>query len=251
MPSIPALPAAAPSFAERLSVDDRPRTAPSHVAVQQKTMDLAAAAHSQPQSPYTAAHYAASASEHDDVDSPLERPLAPPLPLVLRPPLRKKKSFSRVSSWLFHPDGSSPQTETSSPTMVFTTSPRPVKASDGFYQCVAPPEGLPRTSMETSSSVYTWETGAADDDEDDSDGEEDDEAKTVPTTTAAWSPEQTPKQGSSRHTTPVIGAGSLAGSGFETETMMGAGAGAGAGGLGVVNVVNTNGHRPLSVGVAF
>lgn len=128
--------------------------------------------------------------------------------------------------------------------MVFTTSPRPVKASDGFYQCVAPPEGLPRTSMETSSSVYTWETGA---DEDDSDGEED-EAKTVPTTTAAWSPEQTPKQGSSRHTTPVIGAGSLAGSGFETETMT---MGGGAGGLGVVNVVNTNGHRPLSVGVAF
>jgi hypothetical protein len=247
MPSIPAMPAAAPSFAERLSVDDRPRTAPSNMrssmTVQEKTLELTAAAQSQPSpTAFTSTRYdnttnnnnLSSPSEQSDSDS-MERPLAPPLPLVLRPPLRKKKSFSRVSNWLFQPEGNPHADESpdSSPTMTFptttaTTSPRPVKESDGFYQCVAPPEGLPRTSMETSSSVYTWETNGDDDDEE--------EAKTVPTTTAAWSPEQTPKQGSnsSRHTTPVIGSGALKGFGE------------GVGGLQVVDA-----PRPLSVGVAF
>jgi hypothetical protein len=252
MPSIPALPAEAPSFAERLSVDDRPRTAPSNMrssmTVQEKTLELTAAAQFQ-SSPtaFTSPRYddnnnktnTNSPSEQSDSES-IERPLAPPLPLVLRPPLRKKKSFSRVSNWLFQPEGNphadDENSTDSSPTMTFpttttTTSPRPVKESDGFYQCVAPPEGLPRTSMETSSSVYTWETNG---DEEEDDDEE--EAKTVPTTAAAWSPEQTPKQGSnsSRHTTPVIGAGALKGFGE--------------GGL---QVVGMDAPRPLSVGVAF
>ncbi|KAK4157307.1 hypothetical protein C8A00DRAFT_11832 [Chaetomidium leptoderma] len=258
MPSIPALPAAAPSFAERLSVDDRPRTAPSHMnsmTVQERTLELAAAAQSQPQTPYNGSpHDSSSASENDDR---LGRPLAPPLPLVLRPPLRKKKSFSRVSNWLFNPDEIPPQGQgqiqgesaDSSPTMVLTTSPRPVKESDGFYQCVAPPEGLPRTSMETSSSVYTWVTGDDDDEDEDNDvsSEEEGGAKTVPTT-MAWSPEQTPKQGSSRHTTPVLGGG-VAAKGGEFEKEMGGGGGVGAG-LGVVGA-DLDGHRPLSVGVAF
>ncbi|KAK4041937.1 hypothetical protein C8A01DRAFT_14417 [Parachaetomium inaequale] len=247
MPSIPALPAAAPSFAERLSVDDRPRTAPSHMAsmtVHEKTLELTVAAQSQPsQTPYTRSPYDSSSNKSADR---LDRPLAPPLPLVLRPPLRKKKSFSRVSNWLFNPDevDQSPSAATtSSPTMTFattaTTSPRPVKESDGFYQCVAPPEGLPRTSMETSSSVYTWETGG-EDDESASEGE----AKTVPTTTAWGSPDQTPKQGSStRHTTPVIGFNRAE---FEKET-----GGGGEGGEGGLGVVDPNAHRPLSVGVAF
>ncbi|KAK3905549.1 hypothetical protein C8A05DRAFT_12647 [Staphylotrichum tortipilum] len=233
MPSIPALPAAAPSFAERLSVDDHTRTAsaspssPSHMSVQEKTLSLAAAAaaHSRPHTPPSATSPTADS---------FDRPLAPPLPLVLRPPLRKKKSFSRVSSWLFHPDEQQHQhhfptnsmASPSSPVPLATTNtPRPIKESDGFYQCVAPPEGLPRTSMETSSSVYTWGTGEGDDDE------EDGESKTVPTT-AAWSPEQTPKMGS-RHTSPVVGAGK---EGFEKEVGV-------TGGVGL--------YRPVSVGVAF
>ncbi|KAK4236646.1 hypothetical protein C8A03DRAFT_16725 [Achaetomium macrosporum] len=226
MPSIPALPAAAPSFAERLSVDGRPHTAPSHmpnVNAKEKTFELAAAAfhsHPPPHTPYAASRCDTSSERGDEH---LERPLAPPLPLVLRPPLRKKKSFSHVSNWLFRPEGESEGADDSSPTTAATYSPRPVKESDGFYQCVAPPEGLPRTSMETSSSVYTWTTG-----------DDEDEAKTVPTTTA-WSPEQTPKAGS-RHMTPVIG---VAKAEFEKEV---------GGGLGVAN---PNGHRPLSVGVAF
>ena len=98
--------------------------------------------------------------------------------------------------------------------------------------------------METSSSVYTWETGG--DDSVDS-GEE---AKTVPTTAAAWSPEQTPKQGSSRHTTPVIGAGKAV---FEKEVgpevVMGMRAELETEGLVVPE--SHEGRRPLSVGVAI
>ncbi|EAQ87262.1 hypothetical protein CHGG_03881 [Chaetomium globosum CBS 148.51] len=263
MPSIPALPAAAPSFAQRLSLDDRPRIAPSRVAsmtVQEKTLSLTAAAQSQPPQPSFFASARRRASSPEKGSERLERPLAPPLPLVLRPPLRKKKSFSRVSHWLFNPDESDeiPQSaDTTTPTtMTFgtttattaptttTTSPRPIKESDGFYQCVAPPEGLPRTSMETSSSVYTWETGGDDDEGDES--ASDGGAKTLPTTTAAWSPDQTPKQGSStRHTTPVIGFDKA-----EFQREIAASGGGGGDGLGVVNPY-VNGPRPMSVGVAF
>ncbi|KAK3293986.1 uncharacterized protein B0H64DRAFT_433249 [Chaetomium fimeti] len=266
MPSIPALPAAAPSFAQRLSLDDRPRTAPSRVTsmtVQEKTLELTAAAQSNtPQPTYTAARRASSPEKGSER---LERPLAPPLPLVLRPPLRKKKSFSRVSHWLFNPDEEdenlqSAADDTTPTTMTFgtttaattttTTSPRPVKESDGFYQCVAPPEGLPRTSMETSSSVYTWETGGDDDDGDGDESGSDGGAKTLPTTTTAWSPDQTPKQGSStRHTTPVIGFNKAE---FEKEIAAGGGAGVGAEGLGVVSPYpSPPAPRPMSVGVAF
>jgi hypothetical protein len=121
--------------------------------------------------------------------------------------------------------------------MSMTTSPRPIKASDGFYQCVAPPEGLPRTSMETSSSVYTWETN--DDDDDD-----ETEVKTVPTTAAAWSPEQTPKQ-VSKESTPVVGG---AGAGVRKSSPVFGSRSKFVSGLGVDNL---DGPRPLSVGVAF
>ncbi|KAH6855732.1 hypothetical protein B0I37DRAFT_61272 [Chaetomium sp. MPI-CAGE-AT-0009] len=257
MPSIPALPAAAPSFAQRLSADDRPRTAPSRVTsmmLPEKTLELTAAAQSHtPQPSYTTTRRASSPEKGSER---LERPLAPPLPLVLRPPLRKKKSFSRVSHWLFNPEEEDePQTADTTPTtMTFgtstaatTTSPRPIKESDGFYQCVAPPEGLPRTSMETSSSVYTWETGG-DDDDDGDESASDGGAKTLPTTAAAWSPDQTPKQGSStRHTTPVIGFNKAE---FEREIAAGGAGAVGGSGLGVVNSY-PNPPRPMSVGVAF
>jgi len=210
MPSIPALPAAAPSFAERLSLDERrPRTAPGRaqtVSIPEDTVQLAAA-RSPPYSP----------PSHPAEDPYfLDRPLAPPLPLVLRPPLRKKKSFSRISHWLAqHPsthgiaelEGDS----TYAPAAAVTTVPKPLRESDGFYQCLAPPEGLPRTSMETSSSVYTRDDEVLD-------GESDrEEAGTVQTTVGGTtmvggsSPEQTPRKGwspaSSKQGTPVVGTG--------------------------------------------
>ncbi|KAL2121517.1 hypothetical protein VTJ04DRAFT_5544 [Mycothermus thermophilus] len=219
MPAIPAVPAAAPSFAERLSAE-RPRTAPSRSrsphegpGVIQELPELRNTEEVQPGLFTTpSVIYAAQISSTSSLIPPsatgFDLPLAPPLPLVLRPPLRKKKSFSRVSNWLFQPDESSPSDPSCSTTSV-TSSPRPVKQSDGFYQCLAPSEAPRRTSVDTSSSVYTWTTRESGEDEDA-------ESKTVPTTTA-WSPEQTPKHGS-RHTTPLIGADR---GGFDKEVMIG------------------------------
>ncbi|KAM7203506.1 hypothetical protein V8F33_002126 [Rhypophila sp. PSN 637] len=295
MPSIPALPAAAPSFAERLSVDDRPRTAPQQATVytQERTMALAAAAfNSHP--PQVTPSYSRVRVGVDRSGSPMttprqefrndetfDRPLAPPLPLVLRPPLRKKKSFSRVSNWLF-PAGSSPNLTTSNSDDPFqqrrreisrdsvTNQPRPIKEGDGFYQCIAPPNatmsatehlydgtgfgfGSPGMETNTVSSVSssTWET-----DEDD----DDDEKRTVPTTTCQ-SPGSSPiVQNTPKHT-PTI---------QRTATFGGKPAYTGAALDGVVNTTTTtptteiivpvvqpglavpvNGHRPQSVGVAF
>ncbi|KAL2266942.1 hypothetical protein VTJ83DRAFT_4219 [Remersonia thermophila] len=251
MPSIPAVPAAALSFAERLSAE-RPRTAPSRSRSApepdpiQELPELAdAGEEAQPRTLASPCELYASPTAYESlrispVAAPaatdLDLPLAPPLPLVLRPPLRKKKSFSRVSSWLFHPDEAVSSSHLSTTAAIVTTSPRPVREADGFYQCLAPPEGLPRTSMETSSSVYTWETRETDDDDDDDD---DLESKTVPTTTA-WSPEQTPKQGS-RDTTPVI---EVDKAGLEEDM---------AAGPVMVRAAVTEpiDHRPLSVGVAI
>jgi hypothetical protein len=222
------------------------------ISAQKEAVELATAAFPSPPHRATHAYNHGESSQSEEQDDDLYRPLAPPLPLVLRPPLRKKKSFSRVSNWLFNPEdgqqqqqqqhnhglestGSSPTyftatgTITTTPTATFT--PRPLKEGDGFYQCVAPPGGMPRTSMETASSVYTW------------DPNEDGDTKTLPTnlTTAASTPRV--KQGAgSRHTTPVIGSSR----GFE-ETVNGQGFNLQAGGDNVM----PNGHRPLSVGVAF
>ncbi|TLS31062.1 hypothetical protein PpBr36_03008 [Pyricularia pennisetigena] len=94
MPSIPATPAAAPSFAQRLSLD-RPQTAPQKaVAVEISTFTVPpvfdVSQLSRSQTRFT------SQSTHELLD----RPIGPSLPLVFRPPLRKKKSFSHVSTWL-------------------------------------------------------------------------------------------------------------------------------------------------------
>lgn len=63
----------------------------------------------------------------------------PPLPLVLQsaphPPLRKKKSFARVSHWLFP----SPEHSSSSRSLSLdsiTNTPKPITSRDGFYQCI-------------------------------------------------------------------------------------------------------------------
>lgn len=158
MPSIPALPPAAPSFAERLKEDDRPQTAPNktpfRIPHRSKTFNEASSTFNTPTS--------ASSSNI---------PLPPPLPLVLRPPLRKKKSFSRVSNWLSMNQSHSREISLES----VTNQPRPVKGTEGFYQCVPAGQSSDRRSFGSLGTVSTWDT--------------DEEERTVPTT---WSPGSTP-----------------------------------------------------------
>ncbi|KAH7022517.1 hypothetical protein EDB80DRAFT_557796 [Ilyonectria destructans] len=156
MPSIPALPPAAPSFAQRLNSEiDRPHTAPIKPHVQaHRRAKTAGDASASPHTPSPRAR-------RDD------RPLPPPLPLVLRPPLRKKKSFSRVSNWLFPGAG-----DVSFDSV--TNLPRPVTGKDGFYQCVSRGESQGRRqSTDSVGTVTTWET---------------DDDRTFPST---WSPGST------------------------------------------------------------
>jgi hypothetical protein len=235
MPSIPALPAAAPSFAERLS-SERPQTsstAPIHIPHRQTSYeDASAVFHPQPLNSNAtgiAPSFTHSRRTGQRSHSPQDRPLAPPLPLVLRPPLRKKKSFSRVSSWLFpgseglhhahaQQQGQQQQHGRELSFESITNAPQPVTGRDGFYQ-VAPPSTTGTNSMARSrprgttahgqrhgnrdaaslSSLSTWDSSQSDSDRDDISAEEEDEEdedrRTVPTST--WSPGSSPatKQG--------------------------------------------------------
>lgn len=173
MPSIPALPPSAPSFSQRLAPGtERPHTAPSK----------------RPHTPQRAVRGVGAASAFITPPPSREReqrPLAPPLPLVLRPPLRKKKSFSRVSSWLF-PGDAEHQRNISLDSV--TNLPRPIKGREGFYQCIAPSgDGAPdRRSFDTDITVTTWRT---------------EDEQTAPTTT--WSPGSTPVTKSSERAAPL------------------------------------------------
>lgn len=108
----------------------------------------------------------------------IEVPLAPPLPLILRPPLRKKKSFSRVSNWLFpagveqHDDVEEEEGENNySPTTSsagrrhrrdvsrdsVTNAPRALTEKDGYYQTL-PPSAMfsgRRSSFDSMSDVLS------------------------------------------------------------------------------------------------
>jgi hypothetical protein len=172
MPSIPALPAAAPSFAERLSLESRPVTASSQLHAVQR-LDI---------SPIEGPMDSPLKQVRDDLD----RPLAPPLPLVLRPPLRKKKSFARVSSWLF--PGAEHVRDGSLGSV--TNAPQPITGRDGFYQSVTSPHATGRDSLDSTSSPSSWET--------------EEEVQTAPTT--AWSPGSSPvvKQYTPEAQTPPI-----------------------------------------------
>ncbi|ROW01188.1 hypothetical protein VSDG_02673 [Cytospora chrysosperma] len=167
MPAIPAMPPSAPSFAERVSIE-RPRTAPS-------TQSTFNSAYPPPPPPFTgrSQSFDAPGASQPPSSAPLVRrpvpqsafnshppwrspqiidntidmgvPLAPPLPLVLRPPLRKKKSFSRVSSWLF-PAGVEDRGHSAPPGRhtrdvsidSVTNAPLPLADRDGFYQTLPP-----------------------------------------------------------------------------------------------------------------
>lgn len=173
LPAIPAMPPSAPSFAERLNPDlhrhPQTPTAPSsssHQAPPPTTTHP---------TPDANANTNTNASFPELVPRPLQiipfqgpptpprsrgaedAPLQPPLPLVLRPPLRKKKSFSSVSAWLFpgqlgHQRGVSVDS--------VTNAPGPVR--EGFYQCVSPPVTAGgRVSGETVSSLGSLGTGGS------------------------------------------------------------------------------------------
>ncbi|KZL63937.1 hypothetical protein CT0861_12423 [Colletotrichum tofieldiae] len=162
IPTVPALPPAAPSFAERLNPGiERPHTAPPRppITIPPRRMVFTNA---------SAAFITPPPSRGRD-----PRPPPPPLPLVLRPPLRKKKSFSRVSSWLFPSGAAGQHHQRRISHDSITNFPRPVKDREGFYQCVHAPQGR-RASSDSASTVSTSES--------------EDGAQTVPTT---WSPSST------------------------------------------------------------
>lgn len=151
MPEVPALPPNAPSFKERLSLD-RPRTAPVNP-------------------PGHSSHRGARGSSNSPHTRPIEGLVPPPpLPLHLRPPLRKKKSFSQVSSWLGFPESMRDihHGHTASLDSI-TNQPRPLRTGHGFYE-VAAPAG--RSSFE-SDTASDWSSEA------------DLEEQTVP---SSWSP---------------------------------------------------------------
>ncbi|KAF4447125.1 hypothetical protein F53441_9270 [Fusarium austroafricanum] len=171
MPSIPALPPAAPSFAQRLNSDiiERPQTAPirsPRTPVGTPITPRRARTPGEPRTPSTPP----SRPKREDIPPP------PPLPLVLRPPLRKKKSFSRVSSWLFPRSQHNRNMSFDSVTNV----PRPIKGNQGFYQVSLGGASERRRSTDSADTISTWES--------------DDENRTVPTTCsgsiAAVSPDE-------------------------------------------------------------
>jgi hypothetical protein len=153
------VPPVAPSFATRVTLplaDQRPRTAPSktvHIPTRLKSFSEASAAFTTP-SPSESG----SSRSHPDRSLP-SVPLPPPLPLVLQsphPPLRKKKSFSRVSNWLF-PSTSADHTRDISLDSV-TNTPKPVTSREGFYQCVELRPSTTRISTTSMSTVSTLES---------------------------------------------------------------------------------------------
>lgn len=158
-PAAIALLATLPPFTSRAVLPlagQRPRTAPSktvHIPSRLKSFTEASAAFtSSPNSSVTSRP--PSCSTHTDhAESPMP---PPPLPLVLQaapPLLRKKKSFSSVSKWLF-PVSAAEHVRNISLDSV-TNSPKPITSREGFYQCV---DFSPPPRMSTSSVCSTVST---------------------------------------------------------------------------------------------
>jgi hypothetical protein len=165
------MPSVQPSFAERVVLplaDQRPKTAPSktvHIPTRLKSFTEASATFNSPSTPPTPPH---------QFDRALPPP--PPLPLVLQaphPPLRKKKSFSRVSNWLFPAAGSEHSRNISLDSV--TNTPKQVTIREGFYQCVDLKQPQANVSTLSVSTVSTLESEL--------------DAPTIPTT---WSPHSSP-----------------------------------------------------------
>lgn len=140
-------------------------------------------------------------------------PLAPPLPLILRPPLRKKKSFSRVSDWLFPADSDQDHHTTTTPSSgggapffavahrrhlsidSVTNAPRALTPKEGYYQTLPPSalfSGPRRRSFDSASELSRPLSGSVystDDEEQTAYGG----TNTVATSTQ-WSPGSTPPE---------------------------------------------------------
>jgi hypothetical protein len=98
--------------------------------------------------------------------SPTEPP-PPPLPLTListtpYPPLRKKKSFSTVSKWLFPTpiDGA----DGTDAMQGITNSPRPIGKGEGFYRCVELSEAAEQKDIGFQHSSVSLSTLASEGD---------------------------------------------------------------------------------------
>lgn len=211
MPSIPATPAAAPSFAERLSLD-RPQISP-----RQAVATGVPAGKEPPNFDFSHLPQNRPRLNTPPITELIQRALVPPLPLVLRPPLRKKKSFSRVPTWIFPGGGGgSGGAEHQRDRGVSFDS---VTNNDGFYTCIAPESG--RDSIATISTFSSWS------------GTEDAHSyRTTLSPPLHHSPMMPSKQGASTAaaaTTP------------RTSRMMTFGR----------LSITTRQHRPLSVGIAY
>lgn len=150
MPSIPALPPSAPSFAERLHSEGeklhRPPTTPPLSPLRMNSTNNGGSQRSRSQrrpSPPKISTY----GEATDI-------MPPPLPLVLRPPLRKKKPFSEGLSNMVFPV---PPRKRESSLDSVTNMPRPIKGADGFYQCI--PANGANLSYDSLHSLSTSDDG--------------------------------------------------------------------------------------------
>lgn len=148
MPDIPAMPPNAPSFSERLSYD-RPRTAPPKTSSSSPQFILPVAG--------TDFNFKPESPRRRPVE---EQQMRPPLPLQYRPPLRKKKSFSRVTDWIGRQER--PNRAGSEP---ITNSPLPVQPNKGHYEVVA------ANDWSRGSSYATFSEWSSDRDEYDDDSQ--------------------------------------------------------------------------------
>lgn len=158
MPSIPALPPSAPSFAERLHGEaERLPPGPMNLPRRAYTVNW-----SQKGNAPNTVHGTGTQRRRSYRKPPPPPPPAdfdefqggipPPLPLILRPPLRKKKPFSDgLSSFVF------PEPPRKSSLDSVTNMPRPIKGADGFYQCV--PVNGAHMSYESLHSLSTSNDG--------------------------------------------------------------------------------------------
>ncbi|KAJ4165331.1 hypothetical protein LMH87_006966 [Akanthomyces muscarius] len=124
MPSIPALPPSAPSFAERLH-DEADKLPARTTTLSIRPYAISGIAMQNP-----GGQRRRPPPLEDDEFS---KAMPPPLPLVLRPPLRKKKPFSEgLSGFVF------PVPPRKSSLDSVTNMPRPIKGTEGFYHMRAP-----------------------------------------------------------------------------------------------------------------
>ncbi|KAH8653934.1 hypothetical protein BGZ60DRAFT_435784 [Tricladium varicosporioides] len=186
---MPSSPIGLPTFAERIATSSpsntitRPQTAPAskpvNIPSRLKTFTEAS-------SPFITTTTTIITAPPRVPSPPPKSPLRavgdpippPPLPLVFvpqttRPPLRKKKSFSRVSNWLLRKEDQETHSRTISLDSV-TNTPKPVTSREGFYQCVDVNaasqnsgwgERTRRGSVSTVSTVSTMSSSDNDDDE--------------------------------------------------------------------------------------